>query len=506
MNGRITQWTSVLALAALGASGTLLAGSFISSSPATGLAVDHVTHPANSGAGGNVTLNVCLDPAQLPTVTGNPQTDSPDQAIRNAIARFNAMQPATGNVQNAAGQGVTGGSLDFESVMLHELGHCVGLDHNVIGPSEASCSLSSTCSSSPSIFATIASPGINTSFDVVAGVDAMRASRDDVRGDDGNRHWFRRNINNPFETPPATVDRQTYSVATGTFLPIGHTFAEASTHHSPCSNPTSSTSSLPGRVANTQNSLFPVLCGNNVVRQLSPDDIATLRIARAGRDGTQGNVDDYTLNLQYAGRTSSGCDLIVRFEAGAGFGVCNVSFSFSGSNATLLSFSADSSSGRLRFEKSVNWFFNQTDSTVPASANLSISKSINKDPAPVGDSLVYTLSAANAGPSTATSVSVVDTLPAGVTFSSASGSGWSCLVNGGLVTCTRASLAAGNAPAISITVNLPSNYAGASSLTNLVTISSALSDPSPGNNSFELQTPVDFIAPFRVYGDGFESP
>lgn len=485
-----------------GAMGSAQAGTFLASESLP----DRVMHPAKTELGGSVTLNVCLDPAQLPTVTGDPQTDSPDQAIRNALARFNAMQPVTGNVLGAAGQGVTGGSFDFESVMMHELGHCVGLDHNVIGPSEAACSITSTCSTSTSIFATMSNEGNNGNFDVLAGVDGMRASRDDLRGDDANRHWFRKNINNPFETPPATVDRQTYSVATGSFLPIGHTYAEASTHHSPCSNPSSSTSSLPGRVANTQNATFPVLCGNNVIRQLAPDDVATLRIARAGRDGTQGNADDYTLNLQYAGRTSTGCDLIVRFEEGVGFGLCNLAFSSLGDNATILSFSQNSGSGRLRFEKSVNWFFNQNDTTTPASADLSISKTIDKNPAPVGEPLVYTVSASNAGPSTATSVSVVDTLPNGVTFSSASGSGWGCVFNSGAVTCTRASLGVGSAPTISITVNLPSNYAGSSTLTNLVAISSAVSDSATGNNSFQLQTTVDFLAQERIFKDGFEAP
>src|SRR5206468_3809964 len=94
--------------------------------------------------------------------------------------------------------------------------------------------------------------------------------------------------------------------------------------------------------------------------------------------------------------------------------------------------------------------------TVTASADLSITKSDSPDPVTAGGTLTYTLSVSNAGPSTATSVSVTDTLPAGVTFVSAAGSGWSCSQASGVVTCTRASLAPGAAPAITIVVTAPS--------------------------------------------------
>jgi uncharacterized repeat protein (TIGR01451 family) len=86
-----------------------------------------------------------------------------------------------------------------------------------------------------------------------------------------------------------------------------------------------------------------------------------------------------------------------------------------------------------------------------------------------GQTGVYTITAINAGggPSSAT-VTIIDTLPNGMTAAAMSGTGWTCNVN--TVTCTRAdALAAGSSyPAISLTVNISSP---ATQLTNTATIS-----------------------------------
>ena len=82
-----------------------------------------------------------------------------------------------------------------------------------------------------------------------------------------------------------------------------------------------------------------------------------------------------------------------------------------------------------------------------------------------GGSVSYSLVVANAGPSDAATVSVTDTLPAGVTFVSATGTGWTCTNSGNVsVTCTRPTLATGaTAPTITVVVTAP---AQAASLTN----------------------------------------
>ncbi|HET9223953.1 MAG TPA: DUF11 domain-containing protein, partial [Roseiflexaceae bacterium] len=90
--------------------------------------------------------------------------------------------------------------------------------------------------------------------------------------------------------------------------------------------------------------------------------------------------------------------------------------------------------------------------SVTTVADLALTLSDSPDPAATSASLAYTLRVTNAGPSIATSVIVTDTLAAGVVFVGASGAGWSCAHNSGVVICTRPSLGVGVAPDIVITV------------------------------------------------------
>ncbi|MEO6501206.1 MAG: hypothetical protein ABIQ09_04765 [Jatrophihabitantaceae bacterium] len=90
---------------------------------------------------------------------------------------------------------------------------------------------------------------------------------------------------------------------------------------------------------------------------------------------------------------------------------------------------------------------------VLTSAALSLSKVLST-PAPVlaGTTASFVLSAANAGPSDAVTVTVTDTLPANLSLQSYTGSGWNCSVAGQSVVCGRERLAAG-APAPDLVLN-----------------------------------------------------
>ncbi len=123
--------------------------------------------------------------------------------------------------------------------------------------------------------------------------------------------------------------------------------------------------------------------------------------------------------------------------------------------------------------------------TVTASADLSLTKTDSPDPVYVGETLTYTLSVSNAGPSTAANLTVTDTLPAGVTYQSASGTGWSCSQASGVVTCTRAALAVGNAPDITITVTAPDS---SGDITNSAMVTANTHDPDSGNNTDDAIT------------------
>lgn len=121
------------------------------------------------------------------------------------------------------------------------------------------------------------------------------------------------------------------------------------------------------------------------------------------------------------------------------------------------------------------------------SADLSVSQADFPDPVGAGGTLTYTITVGNAGPSDATSLSASDTIPAGVTFVSASGSGWSCSGTAP-VNCIRPSLPAGSiAPPITITVTAPS---GSGTIANTASVSSSVADPNIGNNSSTENTVV----------------
>ena len=54
----------------------------------------------------------------------------------------------------------------------------------------------------------------------------------------------------------------------------------------------------------------------------------------------------------------------------------------------------------------------------PASANLSLTKTVNKSNPSVGEQVTFTITVTNSGPNTATGVEVTDQLPVGTTFAS----------------------------------------------------------------------------------------
>ncbi|MFN7937796.1 MAG: S-layer homology domain-containing protein [Bryobacteraceae bacterium] len=109
----------------------------------------------------------------------------------------------------------------------------------------------------------------------------------------------------------------------------------------------------------------------------------------------------------------------------------------------------------------------------------------------------YTITVTNSGPgSTGGLVTVTDTLPAGLTATSAAGNGWSCTV-AATVTCTRSDvLAAGQVYSpITVTVNVAAN--AAASVTNTATVSGS-DDNTPGNNTASDATTIVQVADLTV--------
>ena len=123
-------------------------------------------------------------------------------------------------------------------------------------------------------------------------------------------------------------------------------------------------------------------------------------------------------------------------------------------------------------------------------ADLSITKTDSPDPVAPSGPITYTIGVSNAGPNDASAVKVVDTLPAGTTFVSATGTNWTCANVSGTVTCNRTggNLAPGAAPNITVVATAPATQ-GATP-TNSATVSSP-NDVTPGNNTATATTTVN---------------
>ena len=130
------------------------------------------------------------------------------------------------------------------------------------------------------------------------------------------------------------------------------------------------------------------------------------------------------------------------------------------------------------------------DTTVTPAADLALTKSDSPDPVFVGDELTYTLGAANSGPQDATNVSLTDTLPAGVTYESATPTQGSCSESSGTVTCALGTIASGAGAIVEVKVT-PQN---AGTITNQAAVTSDLADPDSADASASENTTVRAVA------------
>jgi Domain of unknown function DUF11/PKD-like domain len=140
--------------------------------------------------------------------------------------------------------------------------------------------------------------------------------------------------------------------------------------------------------------------------------------------------------------------------------------------------------------------------TAPIEADLLVTKSA---PASVdaGQTFTYTLGIINNGPSNATSVTINDDLPAGLTVVGVN-SGWSCTNTTTAVRCTGQTAVLGPNSPITITVRAPS--AQNVTVTNTATITSATTDPNPANNSASATTQIVFTPTCATAPPVLESP
>ncbi|MEN8803477.1 MAG: putative Ig domain-containing protein [Thiogranum sp.] len=334
------------------------AGAFIFAGELFG--VDVVAHPTSySGQGGTLTVRVCIDPLSA-------NAAAMEIPVQNNITIYNRLQPTTGNLVSGANNNIPSGHVDFESVALHELGHCIGLAH-VNAASESGLAGNNQNY-------TKATDGVNNQLDINPGADGIIGSHDDSRGDDVNLHWYRKLNNNPF-TIDATVDSSSYARALSD-LPVGHSFA---------ANADRTLASSMG-FANTEAVMQQLTFTDEAQRTLGHDDVATLLYAASGRNELAGDGDDYTINLEYGGISNIDCDVNLKFDnTQTGFAVCQA-----GGSSPPGSDHVSITSANIFFNTDFNWFFNtDTANQAPLLARIG-NQAVNE-----GQSTSINLSATN---------------------------------------------------------------------------------------------------------------
>lgn len=329
------RWLSAAGL--LVAAGSAHAGAYIFADANN---LDRVAHAqVYSGVGGvRPDLTICLDTSVNPALAAQAEA-----SVIKAVNTFNRQRSIPDNTfAFNANTDIPSGRIDFESTLLHEMGHCQGLAH-VNHASESGLG-------GASINGTKSTVGLNTVFDQGAGTDGRHGSRDDVRSDDVNLHWYIRNQNNPGQLP-AIVDTSTMIRAL-TALPGGHLFAANADRDVMASLGFASTEAV------MQQGAF----SNEAQRHLQHDDVVTLRLSRAGVDRIAGNADDYTYQMRYVGQldnpSNANCNLRVRLDTSTGLAVCAVGGQTIGSSNIRIT------SANLAFNSNTNWYFSGGANTV----------------------------------------------------------------------------------------------------------------------------------------------
>ena len=122
----------------------------------------------------------------------------------------------------------------------------------------------------------------------------------------------------------------------------------------------------------------------------------------------------------------------------------------------------------------------------PRRADLAVVKSDSPDPVNAGETLTYTLTVDNFGPSAASGVTVTDMLPASLAFDTATPSQGTCSEAAGTVTCTLGDLDVGSTATITIT-GTPTTTG---TIVNQVNVTSNQGDDNPANNADTENTVV----------------
>ncbi len=125
--------------------------------------------------------------------------------------------------------------------------------------------------------------------------------------------------------------------------------------------------------------------------------------------------------------------------------------------------------------------------------DLAIGKSATPDPVIAGETLTYTLTITNLGPTTATNVMVVDALPAAVTAETVASSQGFCTLNG---LCDLGEVAGGESATVTLVASVAPETTTA--IYNEANVTAANADPVQGNNRAGVSTVVSTTADLQI--------
>lgn len=332
---------SVSLLATLATAQPSDAFSFVFSGETNGIGVTH--QMGYTGVGGNFNISIGIDPSS--SFASDMTT-----AVRNVVHTWNQLLPTTGNLSLGSNNNIPSGFVDFESVLLHEMGHSLGLAHiNLASESGLSGSNRNY---------TYSTNGANNTFDLDPGADGVIGSADDLRGDDVNMNFFRKSDNDPFNPSLGTVDSTTYSRDL-TDLPTGDSYSANADR--------AVGSSL--SYANTEAVMQQGTFVDEAQRILGADDVAGILYAWTGFDEIAGTADDYTYTLNYAGLDNT-ADIVIDFDnAQTGFAVSQSGGQLFGTNTVTGNRHFGITNSQIFFNDGSNWFFND-QLAVPAPENF----------------------------------------------------------------------------------------------------------------------------------------
>lgn len=135
----------------------------------------------------------------------------------------------------------------------------------------------------------------------------------------------------------------------------------------------------------------------------------------------------------------------------------------------------------------------QPPAQVPT-ADISLDKSDSVDPVTLGEAFDYRLRVQNLGPDTATQVRVVDDLPPGLEFVSASGAGWTCSFSPQVECNLGAPLPAGQSAEVVVRVR----GIAVGTVSNTARANAVETDPNQSNNGDIERTTINEAAPVQA--------